>query len=410
MQAEALPGVAVEAQVGVADSVVGTFQKVVDAERALGALRELGVPSDRVSMVMGESREQESASSSTATGRGTNVGGGAATGATLGGIVGILWGWISGSVVADVPGAVATVSSGILTSAIAGLAIGAAVGGLIGALVGVGMPEVEASEDEGSGRPERRIVVTVQATGSEAEQAHRTLEAHGALDVNIYRGAIQHDKPALRERVPAQVAAPMPESEAEPEIANLQEEVATMSDQNSGHDPNSLTGTQDAIDPETGTLGTAGTPVTAGYGVSGSTVGTGTSAGRTEQESGDFSGSMPDTSAYDGGGRGSGDLPERVMEHDTPVEEKHGDVQANEGAVPSEPETRDVYEGGSGYSAPTSTIAADTDATDYYAPTDVEAPPTYANVEMESTQESAGTNIPGTSDPRGLGDNTDDRR
>ena len=42
-----------------------------------------------------------------------------------------------------------------------------------------------------------------------------------------------------------------------------------------GSDPNSATGTRDAIDPETGVKGTAGTPLTAGYGMSGSTIGTG---------------------------------------------------------------------------------------------------------------------------------------
>lgn len=383
-----------EVRAGVEDSVVGTFQNVVDAERALGALREIGVPSERVSMVMGEAREEHPVPA-TERASGTNVAGGAATGATLGGVVGILWGWISGSSVMAVPGTVASVSSGILTSTLAGLAIGAAVGGLIGALVGVGMPEVETPEAEGDLRsPERRIVVTVQATWAEAEQARETLHAHGA--------ALQGDTslPSLRERKAAHVAQPTPG-----EITTLQEEVITMGDEGAGQDANALTGTQDAIDPETGTLGTAGTPVTAGYGVSGSTVGTGSSAGRTEQESGDFSGSMPDTHSYDGGGRGSDDLPERATEHDTPVEEKHVEVGADEAPVPSEPETRDVYEGGPSYSAPTGSALEG--AADTYA-TDLANPPTYGNVEAESTQESAGTNVPGTADPRGLGDNTDD--
>ena len=45
--------------------------------------------------------------------------------------------------------------------------------------------------------------------------------------------------------------------------------------QKQGIDPNSATGTRDAVDPETGTVGTAGTPLTAGYGMSGSTIGAG---------------------------------------------------------------------------------------------------------------------------------------
>lgn len=71
-----------------------------------------------------------------------------------------------------------------------------------------------------------------------------------------------------------------------------------------GLDPNSATGTQDAVDPGTGAVGTAGTPLTTGYGVSGSTIGTGTRAGEREQEVGDYSGATPGADNYGSGTHG----------------------------------------------------------------------------------------------------------
>ena len=402
-----------EGHTGVEGSVAGAFRNVVDAERALGALREMGVPSDRVSMIMGmsemnsRSEDEAGVDRPPSEGRGTNVGGGAATGATLGALVGILWGWIAGSGVMEVPGTVASVSAGILSATITGLAIGAAVGGLIGALVGVGMPEVEPPEDQ-RGNADGRILVTVQAEGAEATEARSILAAHGASDLRAYGAAIEQERIGV-ESLGALAAQAEADQEQPVEIDTAQsQEVGIMADEGLGRDSNAVTGTRDDVDPETGTLGTGGTPMTTGYGVSGSTAGTGSSQGRTEQESDSFGGSTPDTDAYERGGRGSTDSPSRDVEHDTSVADKFGDVRAGEAPVQSEPQTRDVYEQGPSYGTPTETVAADVDATEQYSDVDVESPPTYGKVEMDSTQESAGTNIPGTSDPRGLGDNTDE--
>jgi len=372
----------------------------------------MGVPSDRVSMVMGmsemSSRSEDEAGldKPPSEGRGTNVGGGAATGATLGALVGILWGWIAGSGVMEIPGTVASVSAGILSATITGLAIGAAVGGLIGALVGVGMPEVEPPEDQNSA--DGRILVTVQTDGPEATQARDILAAHGASDLHSYGAAAEEER---RDAESVATLTPYEQADEHEQVEigiSQSQEVGIMADEGLGRDSNAVTGTRDDVDPETGTLGTGGTPMTTGYGVSGSTAGTGSSQGRTEQESDSFGGSTPDTDAYERGGRGSTDSPSRDVEHDTPVADKFGDVRADEAPVQSEPQTRDVYEQGSSYGSPTETVAADAAATEQYSDVDVESPPTYAKVEMDSTQESAGTNIPGTSDPRGLGDNTDE--
>lgn len=397
-----------EASAKMAGSVVGTFRGAVDAERALDALRELGIPTDRVSMVMGEAnvardRKVEYGSEK----RGTNVAGGAATGAALGAVLGILWGWIAGAGVLQIPGAVGEVSAGILSTTITGLAISAAIGGLIGALVGVGMPEVE--PPEGDLVSEGGILVTVLASGAEAAQARETLRQHGAVDVRSFGLDPGDEIEGPQETVEQDVQA----GEAETTIGDdaHEQEVEAMSAEESstvGRDPNSLTGTKDDIDPETGVLGTAGTPMTTGYGVSGSTVGTGTSQGRVEQESEDFRGALPDVKSYEQGGRGSTDSPDRGMEHDIPVDAKYQDSRIDEAPVPSEPETRDIYEAGPSYGESPRGEETHSDATGQYRSADVHTSPTYGSVETEGSQASAGTDIPGSSDYRGKGDNTDE--
>ena len=74
-------------------------------------------------------------------------------------------------------------------------------------------------------------------------------------------------------------------------------------DTNRGIDHTSPTGTMGAFDPYTGAFGTAGTPMTCGYGMSGSTIGIGHAAGRAEWESDAWSGATPGTYAYTHGGR-----------------------------------------------------------------------------------------------------------
>jgi hypothetical protein len=166
-------------------------------------------------------------------------------------------------------------------------------------------------------------------------------------------------------------------------------EATDMSEHDKGRDPSSFTGTQDAVDGETGALGTAGTPVTTGYGVSGSTVGTGTKRKSKKQEAGAYRGPTPDSAPYDVGGRDTGDAGVlQGSERQAPVEGQYSDEGRVEANVPREREGRDVYEQSEGY-----VESLDRDA--LARPADTGA------------KESQGTNIAGTEDPRGLGDNTD---
>jgi hypothetical protein len=173
------------------------------------------------------------------------------------------------------------------------------------------------------------------------------------------------------------------------DASTIDVEATDMSDEQKGRDPNSFTGTRDAVDPETGALGTAGTPVTTGYGVSGSTVGTGSRRRRKKEEKDHFRGSTPDTMSYDVGGRATGDAGVlQGAEREASVVDRNSDAGRVEASIPRETEGRDVYEQSEGY---VENLERDT----------------FPPVETDGTQESAGTNIPGTGDPRDMGDNTD---
>jgi len=164
-----------------------------------------------------------------------------------------------------------------------------------------------------------------------------------------------------------------------------------VNDEEKGRNPNTFTGTEDAVDPETGAVGTAGTPLTTGYGVSGSTIGTGSRRRQRKQENSDFRGATTDTRSYDRGGRGSIDSSRlKGAERDSSTVDRNSDAGLVEASIPREPEGRDVYEQSEGY-----VENLERDAT--------------ASSQSQGVKESSGTNIPGTEDPRGLGDNTDEQ-
>jgi hypothetical protein len=189
--------------------------------------------------------------------------------------------------------------------------------------------------------------------------------------------------------------------------AMQQQEERDLNDNPEGTNENTATGTQGAINPDTGTFGTAGTPVTAGQGVSGSTVGTGTAAGEQATQSGEFQGTTPDSANYDRGGRASTDSQQSAKpdERDATVEDKYARQDSGAAPIQQDPRTVDVYEAGPSYGPGT---RQEVDRTDLYASSDVDSAPTYANTPTDDANASSGTDIPGTADPRGLGDNTDD--
>jgi hypothetical protein len=324
---------------------------------------------------------------------------GAAVGAGFGLLIGAVIGWLLGAQVTPVPTIGPVVGEWVLPSTLVGLGVGAAIGALIGALAAVSTvrPRQVASEattmapstdieafneqadvaddmimaysDEGIVMPESDEAVTAMS------EAKDEVPRIPGVDQGAERRVISRRKKAI--------------AKSAPDVAQLEMEATSVSDEQKGRNPNTFTGTQDAVDAETGAIGTAGTPVTTGYGVSGSTVGVGSRRRRKKQENEDFRGSTPDSAPYEAGGRGTGDAGAlKGSEREASVVDKNSDAGRAEASIPRDTAGRDVYEQSEGY--------AESLDREPERPT-----------EKSSTQESAGTNLPGTADPRGLGDNTD---
>jgi hypothetical protein len=317
-----------------------------------------------------------------------NVAGGGAVGAVIGGLMGAVIGWILGAQMTDVPVIGPLTGSGVLASVLGGIVAGAGIGALIGALVGSFSPQDE---------PPIEKVVDAAPAAVEYTPAVVAYEADDTVTVTDTprERPADYDGPERASDIPAGEAV----------VAAERMEDSTMDDNHTkeaGRDPSTFTGTQDAIDPGTGALGTGGTPVTTGYGVSGSTIGTGSKSEEAAQRDDQFRGATPDTKSYDLGGRGSGDREALEGDERTlPAETRYSDAGLDEAPVQRDREARDIYEASPGYGESVTRGGMSDTAPEGSGTTGVDA---------DAPQESAGTNLPGTDDPRGLGDNTDEPR
>jgi hypothetical protein len=155
-------------------TVVGLFSNQVDAERAIGRLKQAGFTEDQIGVAMRDRSQQEELTEGT----GTQAAEGAATGAVSGGVLGGVVGLLAGVGALAIPGVGPIIAGGALASTLAGAGIGAAAGGLLGALMGMGIPEEDARHfDEGFRAG--GILLTVNA-GSRTEEARECLYETGA--------------------------------------------------------------------------------------------------------------------------------------------------------------------------------------------------------------------------------------
>jgi hypothetical protein len=390
-------------------TLVGVFEGEESAAAALARLIELGIPPDdaTVTRVVQEAPPQADLPVEP-------VKSGAATGAALGGLLGALAGWMISTGALALPGIGSVEGAGPLSATLAGLGFGAGVGALIGALLSLGIPRHDTALTEAPPQ-DGPLYMSVTAPVLLIDAVETALIANGALEVQgsaPLRPPTSPPSPVLRAEGEAPAASTL-EDTAMADKHHLSDTSDGTADEE-GRDPTTVTGTTDAIDPETGALGTGGTPMTTGYGVSGSTIGTGTAQGQAEQEEGVRGRPTPDSGAYDFGGRGSSDSEphKEGLEHSQPTTEKYGPVAGEDSSGEEKPGGGDLYTRGPSYGNEDRTgLDADQTGTSRPAPysgSSVDSPPSYANAESSQAQESPGTNIPGTEDPRGLGDNTDD--
>ena len=152
-------------------TVVGIFQSLDEAERAVADLQREGFTSDQISCVAGDG-------AGAAKQKGTAVAEDAGMGAALGGLGGLLIGFAT--LVA--PGVGTILAAGPLLAALGGAGVGAATGGLIGALSENGVPE-EQARHYAEGVRRGAILVSVHGRADLADLAAGVMDRNGAIDI-----------------------------------------------------------------------------------------------------------------------------------------------------------------------------------------------------------------------------------
>lgn len=163
--------------------VVGMYDELSDAQKAVDELKRKGFSSDDISLVAGDTRGEygkylKDRDSSTV----EDTSDGAAAGAGIGAVIGGLGGLLVGLGALAIPGIGPVIAAGPLVSALAGAGIGAAAGGLLGALVDAGIPE-EQAELYTEGVRRGSTLVTVRSADDRASQAVDILNRHNPIDV-----------------------------------------------------------------------------------------------------------------------------------------------------------------------------------------------------------------------------------
>jgi stress response protein YsnF len=159
-------------------TVVGLFDEMRDAERAVSELERAGIPRADISVLAGN-----------ASGRygeylehddtGKKVAGGAGAGAAIGGGLGL----VAGLTALAIPGFGPIIAAGPIAAALTGAGLGAATGGLIGGLTSSGVSHEDA-EYYAEGLRRGGVLVTVRTHETSADRAAEILDQFGARDVD----------------------------------------------------------------------------------------------------------------------------------------------------------------------------------------------------------------------------------
>jgi len=156
-------------------TVVGVFDRVDFAEKAAREIKEQGLRTDDISILVKKGDETESGKAEGMVN--DNISNGAVTGGIIGGLAGLLIG----------AGLVAIPGLGIIAAAgpITGLIGGAATGGIIGGLVDMVIPEEESKRYESDIRG-GKVVFTMKTDEEKGEDIRNILQANGAERVNTH--------------------------------------------------------------------------------------------------------------------------------------------------------------------------------------------------------------------------------
>lgn len=162
-------------------TVIGVFDNVDRATRALDALRDVGITPEQVSVVARDARATREISDNT-----DMVAEDAGKGAVVGTVLGGLAGWLVGISALAIPGIGPIVGAGIIGTTLAGAGIGAATGGLVGALGSYDVPEEDARAYEEWVRQGSILLTVHAASDAQAQQANSVFGSQGGRSVRSY--------------------------------------------------------------------------------------------------------------------------------------------------------------------------------------------------------------------------------
>jgi uncharacterized protein (TIGR02271 family) len=163
--------------------VVGLYDRLEDAHRAVDTLVNEGFRRDDISLVASDEAGEYRRYVKTEGGSEEDVAGGAAAGAGIGAVIGGLGGLLVGLGALAIPGIGPVLAAGPLVSALAGAGIGAAAGGLIGALADLGIPE-EQAERYAEGVRRGGTLVVVSTNPEHANRAVEIMTRFNPVDIN----------------------------------------------------------------------------------------------------------------------------------------------------------------------------------------------------------------------------------
>lgn len=163
-------------------TVIGSFDRIDDADRAMQALRNAGFMGDDINLVANNvQRSADGAVRRTSSPDDDHAG--AATGAAAGGAIGGAAGLAVSLMGLAVPGIGPILAAGPIIAALAGAGAGAVAGGLIGSLTDLGVEEEHAEIYAESVRRGGSLV-TVRVDETRTDEASSILRNSGAIEID----------------------------------------------------------------------------------------------------------------------------------------------------------------------------------------------------------------------------------
>ncbi len=156
-------------------TVIDAFDNVRSAREAVGEIRRLGIPAERISLL---ANQQAAGTHNSEAVTDAEIGADVVADAGIGAALGSIGGLLLGLAAFAIPGIGPVVAAGPLFTTLSGAGLGAVAGGVVGALNEAGVPEEEAHRYKDDVRG-GSVLVVVQTDDAAAERVREILDRHG---------------------------------------------------------------------------------------------------------------------------------------------------------------------------------------------------------------------------------------